>query len=454
MAPTSTAIYARISDDKAGEGLGVARQERMCRELAERKGWPVGEVFADNSISASSGKRRPAYERMLQALRDGTHDALLCVDVDRLTRRPVELEELIDLAERHGVALANVSGDLDLATPDGRLKARIMGAVARQEIERKSERQARANEDAARRGVFVASRQVFGWRKGSLEQEPNEAAMIRDAAAQVLAGANLTTIRDAWNGAGVTTPYGGKWTTTNLRLVLDNPRHAGLQVYKGEIVGPGAWEPILDRGTWQRLQAWGKRRRRTGRPRTFLLSGILRCGHCGAGLNGGTNNGQPAYGCRKCFKIDVKAADVDELIVEQVLRALEQREIVPASEDGRDLTAALVRDEALLEELAQDRADGVMSRAEWLRAREVVQQRIDATTRDLERSTAPRIPADPRAWWAGASVDQQRALLAVLIDRIEVAPHDGRRRKDGRVAFDSSRLRAILADDAAPNSCD
>ncbi|MDP9405176.1 MAG: recombinase family protein, partial [Actinomycetota bacterium] len=90
---------------------------------------------------------------MLAGLADGRRGAARCVDQDRVTRHNRELEDFIGLADRHGVAPANVSGDLDLAASDGRFRARIMGAVAGQESEKKSERVKREREQAARRGV-------------------------------------------------------------------------------------------------------------------------------------------------------------------------------------------------------------------------------------------------------------------------------------------------------------
>ncbi len=65
------AVYVRISQDRGGAGLGVDRQENECRALAERLGWRVIEVFGDNDLSAFSGRRRPAYERMLHDIEAG-----------------------------------------------------------------------------------------------------------------------------------------------------------------------------------------------------------------------------------------------------------------------------------------------------------------------------------------------------------------------------------------------
>jgi hypothetical protein len=57
---TNAAIYARISQDTLGLGLGIDRQEADCRKLAASKDWPVGRVFVDNDVSAFDADRDQA----------------------------------------------------------------------------------------------------------------------------------------------------------------------------------------------------------------------------------------------------------------------------------------------------------------------------------------------------------------------------------------------------------
>src|SRR3954451_4788181 len=112
----AVAIYARISSDSEGTGLGVARQVEDCRRLAASLGWTVAEEYIDNDLSAYDARKvRPAYQRMLADLRDGLRDGVLVYHVDRLTRRPLELEEFIatlDAAKVRHVRF--VSGDMNL----------------------------------------------------------------------------------------------------------------------------------------------------------------------------------------------------------------------------------------------------------------------------------------------------------------------------------------------------
>src|SRR5262245_50374036 len=150
---TSAAIYCRISDDRDGRGLGVARQEADCRRLADEKGWQIVEVFTDNDTSAYSGKRRPGYERLVERVRAGEVKAVVAWHPDRLHRSPKELETFIDVVAAAKAKVVTVTaGAYDLATPSGRMTARVVGAVARHESEHKSERIRRKHRELAEHG--------------------------------------------------------------------------------------------------------------------------------------------------------------------------------------------------------------------------------------------------------------------------------------------------------------
>jgi site-specific DNA recombinase len=118
---TRVAIYCRISSDPEGRELGVQGQEADCRARAEREGWTVARVFTDNDRGASSYSRkpRPAYAEMLRAAEKHEFKVILSYSNSRLTRRPMELEGLIQLHDRTGVLLRTVaSGDADLSRAD------------------------------------------------------------------------------------------------------------------------------------------------------------------------------------------------------------------------------------------------------------------------------------------------------------------------------------------------
>src|SRR4051794_32123431 len=130
--PSRVAVYCRISSDPRDTGLGVERQRRECTKIAEARGWTVVQTHTDNDVSAYSGKRRPAYHRLLEAVQTRSVDVIVAWHPDRLHRSPLELEEFIALIDRAGVTVQTVTaGQWDLSTASGRLSARQLGSVAR-----------------------------------------------------------------------------------------------------------------------------------------------------------------------------------------------------------------------------------------------------------------------------------------------------------------------------------
>lgn len=73
---------------------------------------------------------------MLEDVKSGHIDAIVTWHPGRLYRQPAELEDLIVIVEDHKTEIATVkAGDLDLSTPTGRLVARMLGAIAKYEVE-------------------------------------------------------------------------------------------------------------------------------------------------------------------------------------------------------------------------------------------------------------------------------------------------------------------------------
>jgi DNA invertase Pin-like site-specific DNA recombinase len=83
----------------------VARQKEDCRALCDRLGWQVTSVYADNDVSAYTGKPRKKWTRLLKDIAAGDVDAICCWHVDRLTRTPREVEDVIDLHDKAGIQI-------------------------------------------------------------------------------------------------------------------------------------------------------------------------------------------------------------------------------------------------------------------------------------------------------------------------------------------------------------
>lgn len=438
------AVYVRQSLDQTGERLGVQRQRKACQSKADAMGWTVVGTYEDNSTSASSGKVRPEYQRLLDDLESGRADAVVVWDLDRLHRRPVELEHFLDVADRRGVALASVGGDVDLATDNGRLYARIKGAVARSEVERKSARQKAANDQRAEAGRPPAGRRAFGYTQDGMSVVEHEAVEVRRAAETLLAGGTLRRIVADMNGRGVTTSLGGQWHATELRRLLANPRYAGQRVHRGEVVGPGAWPAILDMDSWRAVRGilTDPARHKAGRPERYLLSGVAQCAVCGGRIQGAKEPRGRTYLCHTRRHVVRRAEQVDAMVAALVVGRLtrpDARRIFTRA-DSRDEARALREEEATLRQrldgLADAYSEGDIDRVQLRTGSERLRTRLASVTGALAALTVTPVVADllrsedVAAAWDALDLDRQRAVVRTLLTITLHSPGRGARTFD------------------------
>ena len=297
------AIYARISRDQQGQGLGVDRQEQLCRTLAESLGLEVGEVYTDNDISAYSGRRRPAYEKMLDDIQAGRIGAVLCYHSDRLMRRTRELERYIDICRPRGVVTHQVTaGLLDLSSATGLAVAKTVAAWSQHESDHKGERIAAQKAQAAAAGKFLGGRIPWGWHRtaAGIEVEPVAGKHILDGTLAIIAGKSLIGVTRAWAASGAVSLSGKAMNTTQVRRVLLRPRNAGLMTFHGEVVAD-SWPAILPLETFRQCEAIltsPDRPQQSEAKFKYLLSGIVKC-FCGRYMTGfGAEGYRRSYRCK------------------------------------------------------------------------------------------------------------------------------------------------------------
>uniref|UniRef100_A0A5Q5BTJ9 Recombinase n=2 Tax=unclassified Mycobacterium TaxID=2642494 RepID=A0A5Q5BTJ9_MYCSS len=445
----SAAIYARISADVEGTGLGVARQVQDCRKLAADRGWQVGDEYVDNDVSAYSGKPRREYARMLDDLKSGARDAVIVYNLDRLHRRPVELEEFVALCESVGVRdVATVTADIDLGNDDGLFMARIFAAFAAKESGRKSARIRRKMLQNAEQGLPHGSARPFGYEPDKITVCSKEAKVIREMVARYLAGASIRSLTIWLNDAGLAPAVAKSWQTTAVRQILASGRIAGLREHHGEVIGPAAWPAIITHAERDRILARMTARSvtKTRAPRTYLLSGLLRCGRCGNRLFSQARHNNPQnrvrrYVCLKgpdhggCGRLTVVALPVEELLTDAVLTRLDSPHLAnvlagkaSVDADVAALSAQLEADTTRLDELAALYAQGAVTAREWIAARDPITDRITATRRDIAAATDTTNVTELagtghllRGQWDDLDIDRQQTIIKAVLDHAVIA---------------------------------
>jgi site-specific DNA recombinase len=444
--PKSAAIYARISHDPSGERLGVQRQEADCLEEAKRRGWSVAQVYVDDDLSAFNPKKpRPEYQRLLSDIQLGSRDGVMIWRLDRLHRQPRELEEFIVLCDKHQVALATVTGDVDLSTSQGRLLARAWGAFAAHENDVKSERMRRANLERARRGLARTAWRPYGFKGDGRTVIPTEATIIKEAATRVLRGESVSSICVDFNRRGIPSARGGDWRTPPLRRILASGRAAGWSTYHGEVVGKSLTKGILTHRQTERLTAlFSDPARRTsgGAHGWSLLNGSLACGRCGQYLHAGHHGRVRTYRCdrqpggRGCGRISIGMDALDDYFMGQLHERLDSEALPAALLRGklsdakwRKARSALDAAEARLRTMARDFAKGSLTRLEWQAARPALLERVDVMRAALRQDRAEDLILEfigdaDRLWaqWDDLEPSRKRAIAAALVTEIAILP--------------------------------
>lgn len=436
------ALYTRISEDSTGERLAIARQLDDCALLAERLGWTVVDHYSDNDISAYDGSARPDFERMLDAIKRGEIDAIVCWQPDRLYRSMKDLERLVDATDR-GLQIRTVNGgDLDLSHSTGRMLARILASTSRQESELKGERRRRANKQRAVDGRWRADKsRVFGYTQRGELLEP-EATAVRQAVTDILGGRSLRSIATEWNEAGLRTPKGAKrggglWSNLSLRRALIRPVYAGLVVYQGQVVGKGEWQAIITEDDHRGLVAYlsdQSRRPQSTFERRHLGSGVYRCSVCGGLLyatfpgSTGRNPRPMTYACKPHKHVARVGEPLDELVSATVLTLLKGSDIASrlAPREGFDIAVLHARRTALqsrMDELAAMFTRGEIDASQLRSGSAEHRGRVSEIDRILAdaAATSPVIqlldgaPDDLETRWGSLSPDMQGKVVNELM---------------------------------------
>lgn len=444
----SAAIYTRLSLDRfAGtdnEGVGVARQLEECLSLASSMGLQEPYVFSDNDISATTGKVRPDFEKLLKMVQKGQVDTIIVWAYDRLYRQGKDLQRILDLAKATGLNLHSVvAGNIDLGTPFGRAQASVAAAFSTYEGESRTARQTLAYRSRATQGHWGFTHRPYGYEKaadGSVVQVPAEAAILREIYSRYYDGGESrhALMRDL-NARGVKTSKGREWSITQLREVMSNPGYAGYIRYQGEVVGRGFHEPIITPEEWDKYTGAASKRKVTNhfsRTATSLASGLITCAVCGGKVyRRAQANGRPAnYACsvNTCTAITTKMAD--KHIREEAITALllGPSSIVPVDDTGVSLTGLTEalediqgRRSDLLELVSEGLAKmaDVKVKLERLNHGETAlnQQRDDLAKSNVAAEILLGIKADLFAGGT-ASISKGAEVKKILADRFDALP--------------------------------
>lgn len=334
--------YSRISEDQLDQRRGVKRQQVDLRAHSDGEGWHLYAEFCDNDLSALDGGERPDYDKLMAtaielgpiAKAAGKRVVILAYHSSRLWRNRVERAQAIEDLRRAGVFVAFESGGFyDLSKASQRSALAQAGENDTTESEVKSERVQRAALERAQEGRANGA-VAYGWRRqyeydkrGRIigfhdEEDPEQAAVVREIVRRLLAGDSLIGITASLNQRGIPSPGAGqnrkhrtlgqdeegtRWNKTSVKKIALRPSNAAIRVHKGDEYR-AAWPELITAEQHAQVKALFADRVASGeRPgaRLHLLSWgeLATCGVCNGHLKVATRGNarrgakRPTYVC-------------------------------------------------------------------------------------------------------------------------------------------------------------
>ena len=303
----TAAAYVRVSSDEQVEGYSLDAQQRAIEAYCDAQGWTLVEEYRDEGKSARTDDlvKRPAFSTMLEDADAGAFDVIVVHKLDRFSRNLRITLEVLDRLDKSNVSFVSISENMDFTSPIGHVILATLGAFAQYYSDNLSNETKKGKAERKRQGCYNGLL-PFGASKDDegipVPCPENHAGLILafEAAAE---GKSDRQVAEILNSAGYrTTGNRGSnpWTKDSVRPVLQN------RFYLGELPdGNGGWvpgqhEPLVSEESFGAAMATRERNRRSPSAkvkraaRTYSLSGISVCGHCGGRMHIASERGKNA----------------------------------------------------------------------------------------------------------------------------------------------------------------
>jgi DNA invertase Pin-like site-specific DNA recombinase len=323
---TPAVAYYRMSTDK--QETSIPEQREAVQSYAKKHGYRIVREYKDEGISGDATEKRLQFQRMrIDAGERGDFRVILCWDQDRFGRfDTLDAGFWIKPFRDAGVRLETIAqGPINWDDFAGRIVYAVQQEAKHAFLRDLSRNVLRGKAAAAARGTWNGGRPSYGYRVEASRLVPGDPAEVEVVRwlfrTYALGRTSLRALTDELNARGVPAPAGGPWTRTSVRRLLTCPQYLGTlvwnQTHKGkyhsvtggeivpdrrvpraearntpddQVLSPEPHEALIDRETWEAVQRQLAGRRQRTTPHAgggdFLLTNLLRCGHCGSRMHG------------------------------------------------------------------------------------------------------------------------------------------------------------------------
>ncbi|MEM1050631.1 MAG: recombinase family protein [Pseudomonadota bacterium] len=310
----------RVSTQKQGEGVSLEAQKEAITAFASRENIEITRWFEEQETAAKVG--RPIFTKIVQDLKRGKADGLICHKLDRLTRTLKEYSILGDLIDA-GIDVHTAVDSLDFRSRGGRLTAEIQAVMAADYIRNLREETLKGMTGRLKQGLypFRAPIGYLDTGRGQLKTpDPERAPLIKEAFELYASGQySMKKLWPEMQRRGLTNRMGGKLSLHGLETILGNSFYVGvIHIKRTGATFPGAHEPLIAPALFGRVQdiKAGKCGPKVTK-HNHTYRGLFRCGECGGPMVPERQKSWVYYRCpvkdcaTKCVREEVIASAID-----------------------------------------------------------------------------------------------------------------------------------------------
>lgn len=288
------AIYVRVSLSKQAEkGYSLEAQEKVLRDEIARQGKLVFKVYKDAGISGAKADR-PGLQNLLADAKKGLFGSVGIWMISRLSRNLSDFLAILEELKKADVQLFSIMERFDMNTPVGNFTAQMFGSIAQMQRETIRENALLGSRLRAKSGKTVGG-QLLGYINvpdtnatngtNKLVIEPSEAEVVKKIFNLYCQGYGLKAVAKMMNAGGYSGKNGKSFSIMTIRGILTNKAYIGFVKYDGEYF-QGIHEPIISQEQWTKVQNLLAFKRTFSKTidYQYLLSGIIKCPVCGAGM--------------------------------------------------------------------------------------------------------------------------------------------------------------------------
>ena len=328
----------RVStEDQAREGFSLSEQEKRLRAMCEYKGYEIYKLYKEAGISAKTGNYRPAFEELLQDIRDKKCNTIVVLKFDRLTRSVYDMEGIMKFLDENNVYLDCANEEINTTNSSGKMVARLLTTVSQNEIERTSERTKFGLSGAIKEG-HIPARAPLGYKHmdKKLVPDPHTKDIVIRIYNLYFEGKSYYNIATIFNEEKVLDKT--NWCDTGILRIIANEVYKGDYVHGKRTNHPTYYkdvvEPIVSKELWENCQVQKKKNQKNYmRTQTYIFLQKLKCPKCGRILAGGASHKIKSdkwyfyYRCENC-KNNIHENKIEEHIKTLLADILEYDNVV------------------------------------------------------------------------------------------------------------------------------